>query len=393
MTPITTTAELKAFCDKIKDQAFVAVDTEFMRETTYWPKLCLIQAAAATAEACIDPLAEGLDLEPFLEIMRDERILKVFHAARQDVEIFNNLKAMPRPLFDTQVAGMAAGFGEQIAYDALVRQMLKIELDKSSRFTDWARRPLSDNQLTYALADVTHLAALYPMLRERLEKEGRLGWVTDEMNDLTSPANYDVEPENAWKRLRPRKHTAKYLAVYRAVAAWRERTAQLRDQPRGRILKDEAIDEIATQGPTDADGLDRLRSVPKGFSGSRFGPDLIAAIREALKDPEAYAPVIERSRQAASPAAGAVVELLKVLLKARAEESGVASKLIATVSDLDQIANDDDADVAALKGWRREAFGEDALRLKRGELALVLDGARVRVVEVRRAPKAAAAAS
>ncbi len=391
MTPITTTAELAAFCDKIKGQPFVAVDTEFMRETTYWPKLCLIQAAAPSGEATIDPLAEGLDLEPFLEIMRDTSILKVFHAARQDVEIFNNLQAMPRPLFDTQVAGMAAGFGEQIAYDALVRQMLKIELDKSSRFTDWARRPLTDNQLTYALADVTHLAKLFPMLRDRLEREGRLAWVQDEMNDLTDPANYDVEPENAWKRLRPRRHTAKYLAVYRAVAAWRERTAQLRDQPRGRILKDEAIDEIATQGPTDAEGLDRLRSVPKGFSGSRFGPDLIASIREALKDPEAYAPVVEKPRQSASPAAGAVVELLKVLLKARAEESNVASKLIATVSDLEQIANDDEADVAALKGWRREAFGEDALKLKRGELALVLDGARVRVVEVRRAPRAAAA--
>ncbi len=391
MTPITTTAELAAFCDKIKGQPFVAVDTEFMRETTYWPKLCLIQAAAPSAEATIDPLADGLDLQPFLEIMRDTSILKVFHAARQDVEIFNNLQAMPRPLFDTQVAGMAAGFGEQIAYDALVRQMLKIELDKSSRFTDWARRPLTDNQLTYALADVTHLARLFPMLRDRLEREGRLAWVQDEMNDLTDPANYDVEPENAWKRLRPRRHTAKYLAVYRAVAAWRERTAQLRDQPRGRILKDEAIDEIATQGPTDAEGLDRLRSVPKGFSGSRFGPDLIASIREALKDPEAYAPVVEKPRQSASPAAGAVVELLKVLLKARAEEANVASKLIATVSDLEQIANDDEADVGALKGWRREAFGEDALKLKRGELALVLDGARVRVVEVRRAPRAAAA--
>jgi ribonuclease D len=391
MTPITTTAELAAFCDKIKGQPFVAVDTEFMRETTYWPKLCLIQAAAPSAEATIDPMAEGLDLEPFLAIMRDTSILKVFHAARQDVEIFNNLQAMPRPLFDTQVAGMAAGFGEQIAYDALVRQMLKIELDKSSRFTDWARRPLSDNQLTYALADVTYLAKLFPMLRDRLEREGRLGWVQDEMNDLTDPANYDVEPENAWKRLRPRKHNAKYLAVYRAVAAWRERTAQLRDQPRGRILKDEAIDEIATQAPTDADGLDRLRSVPKGFSGSRFGPDLVAAIREALRDPEAYAPVVEKPRQSASPAAGAVVELLKVLLKARAEEAGVASKLIATVSDLEQIANDDEAEVGALKGWRREAFGEDALKLKRGELALVLDGARVRVVEVRRAPRSAAA--
>ena len=389
MTPITTTAELAAFCDKLKGQPFVAVDTEFMRETTYWPKLCLIQAAAPSAEANIDPLAEGMDLEPFLEILRDETILKVFHAARQDVEIFNNLQAMPRPLFDTQVAGMAAGFGEQIAYDALVRQMLKIELDKSSRFTDWARRPLSDNQLTYALADVTHLAALYPILHDRLATEGRLGWVTDEMANLTDPAIYDVEPENAWKRLRPRKHTAKYMAVYKAVAAWRERTAQARDQPRGRIIKDDAIDEIATQAPTDADQLDRLRSVPKGFSGSRFGPDLLAAIREALKDPEAYAPVVERSRTSASPAAGAVVELLKVLLKARAEEAGVASKLIATVSDLEQIANDDDAETSALKGWRREAFGEDALRLKRGELALVLDGARVRVVEVRRAPKAA----
>ena len=391
MTPITTTAELAAFCDEIKGQPFVAVDTEFMRETTYWPKLCLIQAAAPNAEAVIDPLAEGLDLEPFLQILRDESIEKVFHAARQDVEIFNNLQAMPRPLFDTQVAGMAAGYGEQIAYDALVRQMLKIELDKSSRFTDWARRPLSEAQLTYALADVTYLAKLYPMLKARLEKEGRLGWVHDEMQNLCDPAIYDVEPENAWKRLKPRRHTAKYLAVYKAVAAWRERTAQQRDQPRGRILKDEAIDELATQAPTDAAQIDRLRSVPKGFSGSRFGPDLLVAIREALKDPEAYAPVVERSKVSPSPAAGAVVELLKVLLKARAEDAGVASKLIATVSDLELIANDDNAQTPALTGWRREAFGEDALKLKRGELALVLDGTRVRVVEVRRAPKSAAA--
>ncbi|MDP3490990.1 MAG: ribonuclease D [Phenylobacterium sp.] len=390
MTPITTTAELAAFCDRLKGQPFVAVDTEFMRETTYWPKLCLIQAATASDEAVIDPMAEGMDLEPFLEVMRDESILKVFHAARQDVEIFNNLKAMPRPLFDTQVAGMAAGFGEQIAYDALVRQMLKIELDKSSRFTDWARRPLAESQLTYALADVTHLAKLYPMLRERLEKENRLVWVTDEMQALTDLANYDVTPENAWKRLKPRRHTAKYMAVYKAVAAWRERTAQQRDQPRGRILKDEAIDEVATQAPTDAAGLDRLRSVPKGFSGSKFGPDLLEAIREALKSPEAHGPVVERAKPASSPAAGAVVELLKVLLKARAEDTGVASKLIATVSDLEMIANDDDADSQALKGWRLEAFGADALRIKRGELALVLDGARVRVVEVRRAPKAGA---
>jgi ribonuclease D len=389
MTPITTTAELRTFCDRLADAPFIAVDTEFMRETTYWPKLCLVQVAAPTLAAVIDPLAEGIDLAPLLAILADEKIHKVFHAARQDVEIFNNLGVLPKPLFDTQIAGMAAGFGEQIAYDALVRQMLKIELDKSSRFTDWARRPLSDAQLTYALADVTHLADLYPILRERLEKAGRMGWVMEEMAQLIDPALYDLEPENAWKRLKPRKYAVKYLAVLRAVAAWRERTAQLRDQPRGRILKDDAIDEIATQAPIDADGLGRLRSVPKGFAGSRFGPELIEAIKAALKDPEGYAPKLERGGGGgASPASGAIVELLKVLLKARAEDAGVASKLIATVSDLEKIAGDDFADTPALHGWRREAFGEDALRLKRGELALVLDGARVRVVEVRRAPKA-----
>ncbi|MDP1632010.1 MAG: ribonuclease D [Caulobacter sp.] len=390
MQPITTTAQLADFCKSLNGQPFIAVDTEFMRETTYWPKLCLIQVAAPNgAQACIDPLAEGLDLDPLLDILRDESVEKVFHAARQDVEIFHNLGAIPRPLFDTQIAGMAAGFGEQIAYDALVRQMLKIDLDKSSRFTDWARRPLSDNQLTYAIADVTHLAELYPTLRARLEKSGRMAWVEEEMAALTDPALYDVDPENSWKRLKPRKTTAKYLAVFKGVAAWRERTAQQRDQPRGRILKDDAIDELAAQAPTDAAALDRLRGVPKGFSGSRFGPDLLAAIREALKDPEAYAPTINRERGPQNSAAGAVVELLKVLLKARAEDAGVASKLLATVSDLEKIANDDDADVGALNGWRLEAFGADALKLKRGELALVLDGTRVRVVEVRRAPKAA----
>lgn len=387
MTTITTTAELTAFCERIQGSPFVAVDTEFMRETTYWPKLCLIQAATPEAEAVIDPLSPDIDLSSFLAVMADQRIEKVFHAARQDVEIFSNLGAIPRPLFDTQIAGMAAGFGEQIAYDALVRQMLKIDLDKSSRFTDWARRPLSEAQLTYALADVTHLARLFPMLRGRLEESGRLAWVTEEMRAMTDPALYDMDPEIAWKRLRPRKHAPKYLAVFRGVAAWRERTAQARDQPRGRILKDEAIDELATQVPLDADGFNRLRSVPKGFSGSKFGPELLEAIREAVKNADTYAPVLNRTGPPPSPAAGAVVELLKVLLKARAEDADVASKLIATVADLEKIANDDNADSPALNGWRREAFGEDALRLKRGELALVLDGTRVRVVEVRRAAK------
>jgi ribonuclease D len=391
MTPITTTAELEAFSAQIAQAPFIAVDTEFMRETTYWPKLCLIQVASETVSAVIDPLSEEIDLAPLLAVLADPKVDKVFHAARQDVEIFNNLGVLPKPLFDTQIAGMAAGFGEQIAYDALVRQMLRIDLDKSSRFTDWARRPLSQAQLDYALADVTHLAALYPLLRARLEKAGRLAWVTEEMAQLVDPAVYDVDPENAWKRLKPRKYAAKYLSVLRAVAAWRERTAQTRDQPRGRILKDDAIDEIATQIPTDLDGLNRLRSVPKGFGGSRFGAELMEAIKQGLADPEGYAPKMERNGGPAPvPASGAIVELLKVLLKARAEDAGVAAKLIATVSDLERIAADDHADTPALHGWRREAFGEDALKLKHGELALVLDGARVRVVEVRRAPRPAA---
>ena len=380
MTPITDNAELAAFCKRIASAPFIAVDTEFMRETTYWPKLCLIQVASETDAANIDPLCD-LDMSPLLAIFADPKVTKVFHAARQDVEIFHNLGVIPSPLFDTQVAGMAAGFGEQIAYDALVRQMLKIDIDKSSRFTDWARRPLSEAQLSYALADVTHLAALYPKLRERLDNSGRLGWVTEEMAALTDPAAYDMDPEKSWRRLKPRKFTPKYLAAFKAVAAWRERTAQNRDQPRGRILKDEAIDEIATQAPLDAEGLNRLRSVPKGFSGSRFGPDLLEALRAAMVDPEAYAPKIDRGPPPVQ-AAGAVVELLKVLLKARSEDAGVASKLIATVSDLDKIAVDDKADVQALSGWRRKLFGEDALKLKRGELALVLEGSKVRVVEL-----------
>jgi len=388
MTLITATADLAAFCEQLHRQPFVAVDTEFMRETTYWPKLCLIQAGGPDVEAAIDPLAEGLDLKPFLDVLADPKVEKVFHAARQDLEIFYNLGVMPTPLFDTQIAAMAAGFGEQVAYDALVRQMLKVELDKSSRFTDWARRPLTPSQFEYALADVTYLAKLYPILRERLEAEGRLAWVAGEMQALADPANYDMTPENAWKRLKPRKHAPKYLAVFKSVAAWRELTAQTRDQPRGRILKDEAIDEIATQAPTDADALNRLRSVPKGFAGSRFGPDLLEAVKSALAAPDDYAPVLEKPRAAGGPPNGAVVELLKVLLKARAEDAGVASKLIATMADLEKIACDDEAETPALQGWRREAFGEDALKLKRGEIALVFDGGRVRAVEVRRAAKA-----
>lgn len=352
-----------------------------MRETTYWPRLCLVQAAAPGEAACIDPLAPGLELEPFLRLLADTTQIKVFHAARQDIEIFNNLGVIPQPLFDTQIAAMAAGYGDQVAYDSLVRQILRIELDKGSRFTDWSRRPLSDAQLKYALADVVHLADLYPKLRARLEREGRLPWVAEEMAGLINPALYDSEPTNAWKRLKPRKYTAKYLAAFKAVATWRERTAQERDQPRGRILKDEGIDEIATQLPLEPEAFSRLRSTPKGFGGSRFGAELISVLKQVLDNPEAHAPEVEREPRR-EPAPGAVIELLKVLLKARAEDANVAPKLIATVADLEKLAVDDKADVDALQGWRRRVFGEDALKLKRGLLALVLDGSRVRVVEL-----------
>ena len=381
MEPITTTVDLEALCARLAGAPFLAFDTEFMRESTYWPILCLIQVASPDEAAVIDPMAPGINLAPLLALMADESLLKVCHAGRQDVEIFNNLGVIPRPIFDSQIAAMAAGFGEQTAYDALVRQMLRIDLDKSSRFTDWARRPLSAAQLSYALADVVHLAELYPKLRERLDGKGRLPWVADEMAALADPAAYDNDPENAWRRLKPRKFTARYLSVFQAVAAWRERTAQARDQVRSRILKDEAIDEIAAQVPTDTAAFDRLRSVPKGFGGGKFGAELAGVIRQALVDADANAPKLERPAPAPQ-APGAVVELLKVLLKARAEEANVAPRLIANVSELEKIAASDKADSPLLSGWRRELFGEDALRLKRGELALVLEGSRVRVREV-----------
>lgn len=381
MSPITNTNDLIAFCDLLKAAPFITVDTEFMRETTYWPKLCLIQAASSDHAGIIDPMAKDLDLKPFLDILADETILKVFHACRQDMEIFFNLGVAPKPIFDTQVAAMAAGYGDQVAYDSLVRQKLKIDIDKGSRFTDWTRRPLSEQQLQYALGDVTHLAKVYIRLRDRLDRDGRLDWVSEEMKALSHPSLYSTNPDDAWKRLKPRKNSVKYMAVFAQVAAWRERTAQERDMPRGRILKDEGVDEIATQVPTDAAAFDHLRSTSKGFGASKFGQELADIIRATLKNPEAYAPKVEKSAPPVQVPAS-VVELLKVLLRIRCEEEGVAPKLLATVSDLEKIALDDDAEVPALHGWRRKVFGEDALRLKRGELALVLNGTRVEVVEL-----------
>jgi len=383
MLLITQNAELVAFCEALSAQSFVAVDTEFLRESTYWSKLCLIQAAAPGLEGVIDPLAEGLDLAPFLAVLADPGVLKVFNAARQDLEIFHRLMgALPSPLFDTQIGAMACGFGESIAYDGLVQALLKERVDKSFRFTDWSRRPLSESQLAYASADVTHLRDLYPMMAADLAARGRTGWLDEEHAALIHPDNYDTSPEKAWKRLKARKQGGDYLVALRTVAAWRERHAQARDTPRSRVLKDEALFEIAEQRPRTLSAFDRLRIVPKGFSGSRHGQELAKLLDEALSAPDKL-PEKASGRPGPLPQApGPTVELLKVLLRRQADLNGVAARLIANSQDVEAIALDDAADVPALRGWRRELFGEHALALKQGRLGLRLRGGQVEVFSV-----------
>lgn len=383
MTVITTGDGLAQFCAAIADEPFVALDTEFLRENTYWPKLCLIQAAAGPHEAIIDPLAGGLDLAPFIGLLANTAIIKVFHAARQDLEIFLKIAgALPSPVFDTQIAAMACGLGESVAYDTLVGHFLKRRVDKSHRFTDWSRRPLSDDQLAYALADVTHLRDLYPQMRAQLSRNGRDEWLADEHAALTDPDIYDTEPDNAWQRLKVRKTGIEYLAVLKATAAWRERTAQSRDVPRGRILKDDGIYEVAEQRPKNAGAWERLRAVPKGFTGSRMGQELMQTVADALADPAAIAPKVDRPTHQPS-GLGATVELLKVLLRQEAERHNVAARLIASSADLELIAADDHADVPALQGWRREVFGAKALELKQGRIALTLERGKVRIVDAK----------
>ena len=380
---IADTESLAEACAKLRQAEFVAVDTEFMRESTFWPQLCLIQAAGGEEEVLIDPLAEGIDLAPFFELLADQSVIKVFHACRQDLEIFFHAGdgLIPKPLFDSQIAAMAVGLGDSISYDNLVRSLLKENIDKGSRFTDWSRRPLSDKQKAYALADVTHLRDLFPILREKLAKVGREAWLAEEMRTLTNPATYEMHPEDAWKRLKLRKTTPKWLAGLKAAAEWREREAQTRDIPRSRIIKDDGIYELAHASPTSLDDLKGLRAVPKGFERSKPAERLIALMNEALADPKAYAPQVEKP-EPSPPNLGPIVEMLKVFLKVVSEQEGVASRLIATVPDLEKLAADDEADIPALKGWRREMFGADALRLKRGELALVLEDGKVEAVEL-----------
>jgi ribonuclease D len=380
MDLITTTAELAAACERLARHPTITVDTEFLRETTFYPLLCVVQMASPDEAVVIDALANEIDLAPFYELMANERVLKVFHAARQDIEIvWHQANLLPHPIFDTQVAAMVLGYGESIAYDQLVERITGHRPDKSHRFTDWSRRPLSKDQVDYAVADVTHLRDVFAALDADLKKRSRNDWVSEEMEVLTSPRTYDIDPSRAWERLKSRIRKPKDLAVLMEVAAWREREAQTRDVPRSRVLKDDAVGDIATHAPTTIERLAGLRSLPKGFERSKWGVDIIAAVQRGLaRDPHTL-PKIERSRNNAN--VSATIELLKVLLRMTAERHGVAAKVIATVDELEQVAADDHADVPALHGWRRELFGEAALALKHGKLALAVEKGRVVGVE------------
>jgi ribonuclease D len=380
MEPITTTEALADACSRLASHPFVTVDTEFLRESTFYPILCVAQMASPDESVVIDALAEGIDLQPFYALMANEAVLKVFHAARQDIEIvWHRAGLIPHPIFDTQVAAMVLGYGDSASYEQLVQRITGDAIDKSHRFTDWTRRPLSKAQLDYAVSDVTHLREVYLKLAGDLERRGRTNWVMREMDVLTSPATYRLEPERAWERLKARVRKPRELAVLMEVAAWREREAQARDVPRGRVLKDEVISDIAIHAPTSPEKLAHLRSIPKGFERSKWGQEILAAVTRGIERDPKTLPRIERAVSA--PNGAATVELLKVLLRMTSERHGVAAKVIATVDDLDRIAADDEADVPALKGWRRELFGDKALALKHGRLALAVEKGRVVAVE------------
>jgi ribonuclease D len=378
MLLIADSAKLAEFCERVSESDFITVDTEFMRERTYWPQLCLVQVAGASEVAAIDPLAEGMDLSPLLRLLYDDRLLKVFHAARQDIEIFFHMTGgIPAPLFDTQVAAMVCGYGDSVSYETLAAQLAGARIDKSVRFTDWSARPLTDRQISYALADVTHLRKVYAALAKRLMTSGRAGWLQEEMATLLEPTTYRLEPEESWRRLKPRAGSKpRLLAILREVAAWREREAQRRDIPRNRVIRDETVMDIAAHAPSTVEEIARLRGLSKGLAEGRMGQDLLVAVARGVATPESEAPHLPPAVEMPG-GLGPVVELLKVLLKMKCERQQVAQKLVASSADLERIAADDSADVPALHGWRREVFGNDALALKHGRLALTMNGKRI----------------
>jgi ribonuclease D len=377
---ITTTEALDALCQRLRAETFVTVDTEFMRERTYWPELCLVQLAGDTEVAVVDSLAEGIDLAPLGALLADPAVTKVFHAARQDIEIFVLLFGdVPRPLFDTQVAAMVAGFGDQVGYDALVSGLTGGAIDKLHRFSDWSVRPLSPAQIAYAAADVTYLREVYRRLCIRLKAEGRLEWVAQEMAVLSNPDTYRPDPETAWERLRPRSTNRRFLGLLKMLAAWREKEAQRINIPRQRLIKDEALLEVAATAPTTPEALARARGVTRGFAEGRTGAALLAVIEAAKATPDAALPPSAQPRDTVRPSA-ALVALLKVLLAAKCEHHHVAARLVAGSDDIDRLATEETPDIPALHGWRRDVFGEDAMALKQGRIALGVDGRKVKLI-------------
>lgn len=380
---ITDTPALTGFCHRLKDAEFITVDTEFMREKTFWPKLCLVQLAGPHEAALIDPLAPDIDLAPLFDLLATESILKVFHAARQDIEIFLHLSGtIPTPIFDTQVAAMVCGFGESVAYDTLVAKLTSARIDKSSRWADWSHRPLTEKQQNYALSDVTHLRNVYQKLMVKLTKTARTPWIKEEMAILSDPSTYQVDPEEAWRRLRPRTNNRRFLGILKELAAWREHEARERDLPRGRILRDDCLADIAATAPVSVEALARCRGVGIGIAGGKLGPGILEAVKKGLSLPDEALPTPEEKPDFI-PGLGPLTDLLKVLLKAKCEEYDVAQKLVANSQDIERIAADDAADIPALKGWRRDIFGAAALDLKHGRLSIGCQNGRIALVSNR----------
>lgn len=381
MTLITDNAALKKFCARAAKAEYVTVDTEFLRDKTYWPKLCLVQVGLADEAVGIDTLADGIDLGPLLDLMFNPDILKVFHAARQDIEIFVHMTdRVPAPLFDSQVAAMVCGYGDSVSYERLVASLAGAKIDKTMRFTDWARRPLLDKQIGYALDDVIHLRAVYEALRDKLHKNKREEWVAEEMDTLTNPETYRIDPREVWKRVKMRNRNRRTLAILRELAAWREEEAQKRDVPRNRVLRDEALSEIAAHAPKTPEDMGRLRAFSRDGRSKSTVEAILAVVAMGSKVPEKDSPMpTARNGNAASP--GPSIDLLKVLLKQSCETHEVAQKLVATMDELEAIALDDKADVPALHGWRLKVFGEAALDLKHGRLALTADGKDIKIIK------------
>lgn len=371
MTIITQSDELAAFCASLEHHEFITIDTEFLREKTYYPKLCLVQLSGPDKDArAVDPLADGIDLTPLFDLLQNPNVLKVIHSGRQDMEIFYNLTGkVVTPFFDTQIAAMVCGYGDSIGYENIVRQITGGQVDKSSQFTDWSVRPLSEKQLIYALGDVTHLCDVYLSLKADLEKRGRIAWLKQEEKILNNPATYANDPYKAWERIKIKSPKPKSLAVLREVAAWRELQAQKRDVPKTWVMRDDALSDMAGQAPQNKNQLSKIRNISNDMAEGKIGASLLQAIDTALKSPKDTWPSVVKKRQL-SQTTLAVVDILKMLLKIQSAEHDVAPKIIANAADLEEIAYDDNADVPALQGWRKEIFGDDALAIKHGKLAI-----------------------